>query len=130
MVRPWFICCLRSKLESSRMAPKEKQKIEIEKSHRDPLLSFNQAVTVDCSDFLGTALIGHENFSFFCRIFLGHPEARASASKASGCFMGGNPASFGAEPGKQKTRSRRTQELARRSVQENARLKKGGLLAQ
>ncbi len=38
------------------MAPKEKQKIEIEKSHRDPLLSFNQAVTVDCSDFLGTAL--------------------------------------------------------------------------
>src|SRR5713101_2520547 len=39
------------------MAPKEKQKIEIEKTHRDPLLSFNQAVTVDCSDFLGTALI-------------------------------------------------------------------------
>jgi hypothetical protein len=38
------------------MAPKEKQKIEIEKTHRDPLLSFNQAVTVDCSDFLGTAL--------------------------------------------------------------------------
>src|SRR5436853_3959746 len=39
------------------MAPKEKQKIEIEKTHGDPLLSFNQAVTVDCSDFLGTALI-------------------------------------------------------------------------
>jgi hypothetical protein len=39
------------------MAPKERQKIEIEKTHRDPLLSFNQAVTVDCSDFLGTALI-------------------------------------------------------------------------
>ncbi len=39
------------------MVPKEKQKIEIEKSHRDPLLSFNQAVTVDCSDFLGTALL-------------------------------------------------------------------------
>jgi hypothetical protein len=38
------------------MAPKEKEKIEIEKTHRDPLLSFNQAVTVDCSDFLGTAL--------------------------------------------------------------------------
>jgi len=33
--------------------PKEKQKIEIEKSHRDPLLSFNQAVTVDCRTFLG-----------------------------------------------------------------------------
>ncbi|HEY6388232.1 MAG TPA: hypothetical protein VIX91_21335 [Candidatus Acidoferrum sp.] len=38
------------------MAPKQRQKIEIEKTHRDPLLSFNQAVTVDCSDFLGTAL--------------------------------------------------------------------------
>jgi hypothetical protein len=23
--------------------------------------------------------------------FLGHPKARAAASKASGCFMGGNP---------------------------------------
>ena len=31
------------------------------------------------------------NFSFFCPIFLGHPKARAAASKASGCFMGGNP---------------------------------------
>jgi hypothetical protein len=39
------------------MAPKQRQKIEIEKTHRDPLLSFNQAVTVDCYDFLGTALI-------------------------------------------------------------------------
>jgi hypothetical protein len=38
------------------MAPKEKQKIEIEKTHRDPLPSFNQAVTVDGLDFLGTAL--------------------------------------------------------------------------
>jgi len=43
--------------KSSRMAPKEKQTIEIEKTDRDPLLSFNQAVTVDCSDFLGTALM-------------------------------------------------------------------------
>src|SRR5438046_9824023 len=42
--------------KSSRMAPKEKQTIEIEKTDRDPLPSFNQAVTVDCSDFLGTAL--------------------------------------------------------------------------
>src|SRR5437879_7212803 len=41
------------------MAPKEKQQIEIEKTHRDPLPSFNQAVTVDCSDFLGTALTLH-----------------------------------------------------------------------
>jgi DNA-binding NarL/FixJ family response regulator len=39
------------------MAPKQRQKIEIEKTHRDPLLSFNQPVTADCSDFLGTALI-------------------------------------------------------------------------
>jgi len=46
----------RSKLESRRMAPKEKQTIEIEKTHGDPLLSFYQAVTVDCSDFLGTTL--------------------------------------------------------------------------
>ena len=38
------------------MVPKEKQKIEIEKTQRDPLLSFNQAVTANCSDFLGTAL--------------------------------------------------------------------------
>jgi len=39
------------------MAPKEKQKIEIEKTYGDPLLSFHQAVTVNYSDFLGTALI-------------------------------------------------------------------------
>src|SRR5882762_4554317 len=32
------------KLENGRMAPKEKDKIEIEKTHRDPLLSFNPAV--------------------------------------------------------------------------------------
>ena len=42
------------------MAPNEKQKIEIEKTHRDPLLSFNQAVTLDCWDFLGTALKKYE----------------------------------------------------------------------
>jgi len=34
--------------------------------------------------------VGHGNVSFFCPIFLGHPKARAAASKASGCFMGGN----------------------------------------
>jgi hypothetical protein len=38
------------------MAPKETQKIEIEKTHRDPLLSFNQALTMDGANFLGTAL--------------------------------------------------------------------------
>jgi len=46
------------------MAPKVKQKIEIEKSHRDPLLSFNQAVTVDRSDFLGTALTSDLKFAW------------------------------------------------------------------
>ena len=58
--------------KSSRMAPKEKQTIEIEKTDRDPLLSFNQAVTVDCSDFLGTALV---NTMYSC------PAARAKSVK-------------------------------------------------
>jgi hypothetical protein len=40
-----------------RMMPKDKQKTEIEKTHRDPLVSSNQAVRPNCSDFLGTALI-------------------------------------------------------------------------
>jgi hypothetical protein len=44
------------------MAPKETQKIEIEKTHRDPLLSFNQAVTVDGANFLGTALTENDVF--------------------------------------------------------------------
>jgi hypothetical protein len=38
------------------MGPNEKQKIEIEKLHRDPLPALNQAVKADYSDFLGTAL--------------------------------------------------------------------------
>ena len=38
------------------MGPNEKQKIEIEKLHRDPLPPLNQAVKADYSDFLGTAL--------------------------------------------------------------------------
>src|SRR5256885_5293119 len=62
-------CLRRNKLESSRMAPKEKQKIEIEKTHRDPLLSFNQAVTVDCSAFLGTALISTLSFPRPAQLF-------------------------------------------------------------
>ena len=41
------------------MAPKEKQKIEIEKLTETPYLSFNQAVSADCSDFLETALSCH-----------------------------------------------------------------------
>ena len=55
-VRPWFIFCLRSQLRSNGMASKQRQKIETEKTHGDPLLSFNQPVTADCPDFLGTAL--------------------------------------------------------------------------
>jgi hypothetical protein len=39
------------------MGPNEKQKIEIEKLHRDPLPPLNQAVTAGYSDFLGTALM-------------------------------------------------------------------------
>jgi hypothetical protein len=39
------------------MRPTEKQKIEIEKLHRDPLPPLNQAVKADYSDFLGTALV-------------------------------------------------------------------------
>jgi hypothetical protein len=51
------------------MGPKEKQKIEIEKLHRDPLPPLNQALTADYSDFLGTALIRHIKTAFFisCR---------------------------------------------------------------
>jgi hypothetical protein len=50
------------------MAPKVKQKIEIEKSHKDPLLSFHQAVTMVCSDFLGTALIREEKLVHLIRL--------------------------------------------------------------
>ena len=46
------------------MAPREKQKIEIEKTHRDHLLSFHQAVTVDRSDFLGTALTRYQEIAW------------------------------------------------------------------
>jgi hypothetical protein len=38
------------------MLPKERQEIEIEKPHPDPLLSLHQSVTACCSHFLGTAL--------------------------------------------------------------------------
>src|ERR1700675_369396 len=51
----------------------------------------------------------------------------ASAPKASGYFMGGTRA-VREEPGKQKPRSCRAQELARSSAQENERRKKSGLL--
>jgi hypothetical protein len=47
------------------MGPNEKQKIEIEKLHRDPLPPLNQAVTADYSDFLGTALISNTTICFW-----------------------------------------------------------------
>src|SRR6266849_6494185 len=50
----------------------------------------------------------------------------AAAPKASGCFMGGTRA-VREEPGKQKPRSCRAQELARSSAQENAWRKKGAV---
>jgi hypothetical protein len=43
------------------MLPKERQNVEIEKTHGDPLHSFNQAVTQNCSDFLGTAVVEQFN---------------------------------------------------------------------
>ncbi len=69
------------------------------------------------------------NFSpFSCPIFLGHSKAMAAASKASGCFIGGEPNSVRAELGKQKPRSCRTQELARSRAQEKCAAEKGRLL--
>src|ERR1017187_2315019 len=44
------------------MARREKQTIEIEKTHRNPLPSFHQAVTSNYSDFLGTALLSNQKF--------------------------------------------------------------------
>ena len=41
------------------MVPRERQKIEIEKTHEAPLHSLSQAVTENCSDFLGTALMAN-----------------------------------------------------------------------
>jgi hypothetical protein len=63
---------------------------------------------------------------FSCPISWGTQKREAAAPKASGFFTGGT---WGVqeEPGKQKPRSCRAQELARSSAQENARQKKGGL---
>jgi len=78
------------------MAPKEKQKIEIEKSHRDPLLSFNQAVTVDCSDFLGTALVDNnkmpiDKLSILSILRVRAPTARGLRQSAVGDIYGKVP---------------------------------------
>src|SRR5216683_8264127 len=67
------------------------------------------------------------NFLLFRAPFSWGTEKReAAAPKASGCFMGGTCA-VREEPGKQKPRSCRAQELARSSAQENARQEKSGL---
>jgi hypothetical protein len=47
------------------MGPNEKQKIEIEKFHWDPLPPLNQALAPHCSDFLGTALRRNCSFARF-----------------------------------------------------------------
>src|SRR6266851_5230658 len=65
------------------------------------------------------------NFLLFLAPFSwGTQKREAAAPKASGCFMGGTCA-VREEPGKQKPRSCRAQELARSRAQENARQKKG-----
>src|SRR6266850_687453 len=64
------------------------------------------------------------NFLLFLAPFSwGTQKREAAAPKASGCFMGGTCA-VQEEPGKQKPRSCRAQELARSCAQENARQKK------
>jgi len=47
---------------------KRSKKLKSKKLTRDPLLLFNQAVTVDCSDFLGTALIHNNDIPSFAPI--------------------------------------------------------------
>ncbi len=64
---------------------------------------------------------------FSAPFFWGTQKREAAAPKANGCFMGGTRAVW-EEPGKQKPRSCRAQELARSSAQENARQKKCGPL--
>ena len=49
------------------MGPNGKQKIEIEKLHRGPLPPLNQAVAVNHSDFLGTALNLDNKFRYLLR---------------------------------------------------------------
>jgi len=48
------------------MPPKKKQSIEIEKTHRNPLPSFHQAVTSNRQNFLGTALFLYDKDLVAC----------------------------------------------------------------
>src|SRR6267378_1841706 len=65
---------------------------------------------------------------FSCPIFLGHPEASGCCFQSERLLYRREPNGVRAEPGKQKPRSCRTQELARSSARENEWQKKGGLL--
>jgi hypothetical protein len=67
-----------------------------------------------------------KNISFFYPIFLGQPKAEASASKASGCFMRGNPVVCKGGTGKaEAAKLHRTQELAQSSAQKKSAAEKG-----
>jgi|SRR5580704_2312082 len=65
---------------------------------------------------------------FSCPIFLGHPEASGCCFQSKRLLYRREPNGVRAEPGKQKTRSCRTQELARSSARQNEWQKKDGLL--
>src|SRR6266851_6961216 len=64
---------------------------------------------------------------FSCPIFLGHPEASGFCFQSERLLYRREPNGVRAEPGKQKTRSCRTQELARSSARENEWQKKAAL---
>jgi hypothetical protein len=61
-------------------------------------------------------------------LFLGHAKASGFCFQGERLLYGREPNGVRAEPGKQKTRSCRTQELARSSAQENEWQKKDNLL--
>ena len=58
----------------------------------------------------------------------GTQKREAAAPKARGCFMGGTCVVVWEEPGKQKPRSCRAQELARSSAQGKCEEEKGALI--
>jgi len=57
---------------------------------------------------------------FSCPIFLGHARSEGFCFQSERLHSGSEPESLREEPGKQKLRSCRTQELARSNAQENA----------
>ena len=67
--------------------------------------------------------VRHDFSPFFAPFSWGTQKREAAAPKASACFMG-ETCAVEEEPGKQKPRSCRAQELARSSAQENAWQKK------